>query len=54
MVVAGFVPNPMGAITEYWPTLPEALISAGIYGIGALMVTVLYRIALSVRGELRA
>jgi molybdopterin-containing oxidoreductase family membrane subunit len=54
MVVAGFVPNPVGTITEYWPSLPEAMISLGIYGIGALMVTVLYRIALSVRGELRA
>ena len=54
MVVAGFVPNPMGEITEYWPTLPEAMISLGIYGMGALMVTVLYRIALSLRGELGA
>ncbi len=54
MVVAGFVPNPMGEITEYWPTLPEMMISLGIYGIGALIVTVLYRIALSVRGELGA
>jgi len=53
MVVTGFVPNPLGEVTEYWPTLPEALISLGIYGIGALMVTGFYRIALAVRGELR-
>jgi len=52
MVVAGFVPNPLGEVTEYWPTLPEALISLGIYGIGALTATVLFRNALSVRGEL--
>jgi molybdopterin-containing oxidoreductase family membrane subunit len=51
MVVAGFVPNPLGEITEYWPTLPEALISLGIYGIGALLVTGFYRIALAERGE---
>lgn len=51
MVVTGFVPNPMGSVTEYWPTLPEGLISLGIYGIGALMVTGFYRIALSLRGE---
>jgi len=51
MVVTGFVPNPLGEITEYWPTLPEALISLGIYAIGALMVTGFYRIVLSERGE---
>ncbi len=52
MVVTGFVPNPLGRVMEYWPTLPEALISLGIYGIGALMVTGFYRIALALRGEL--
>jgi len=51
MVVTGFVPNPLGEITEYWPTVPEAVISLGIYGIGALMVTGFYRIALAERGE---
>ncbi len=52
MVVTGFVPNPLGEITEYWPTLPETLISLGIYALGALMVTGFYRIALAERGEL--
>ncbi len=51
MVVTGFVPNPLGEITEYWPTLPEVLISLGVYAIGALMVTGFYRIALAERGE---
>ncbi len=51
MVVTGFIPNPLGEITEYWPTLPEALIALGVYGVGALMTTVFYRIALAVRRE---
>jgi len=51
MVVAGFVPNPMGRVTEYWPTLPEFLISVGIYAVGALMITGFFRIALAVRGR---
>lgn len=51
MVVTGFVPNPMGSVMEYWPTLTEGLISLGIYGIGALMVTGFFRIALALRGE---
>ncbi len=52
MVITGFVPNPLGVVTEYWPTAPEIMISIGIYALGALIITGLYKIALSVRGEL--
>ncbi|MBI4864998.1 MAG: polysulfide reductase NrfD, partial [Candidatus Riflebacteria bacterium] len=48
MVVAGFVPSPLGHVTEYWPTLPELAISAGIYAIGALIVTLFYKMAIAV------
>lgn len=51
MVVTGFVPSPLGKVTEYVPTLPEVLISLGIYAIGFLMITVFFKIALTVRGE---
>jgi molybdopterin-containing oxidoreductase family membrane subunit len=51
MIVAGFIPSPLGHVTRYVPTAPELLISLGVYAIGALMVTALYRVALSVRGE---
>jgi len=53
MIVAGFVPNPMGRVVEYSPTMPELLISMAIYATGLLLLTGLYKIALSVRGELR-
>jgi len=53
MVVTGFVPSPLGKVTEYWPTAPELLIAAGIYGMGLLLITALYKIVLSVREELR-
>jgi molybdopterin-containing oxidoreductase family membrane subunit len=52
MVVAGFVPNPLGRVVEYWPTIPEALISLGIYALGFLVITIFYKVALSVRGEI--
>ena len=52
MVVAGFVPSPLGHITAYTPTVPELLISLSIYGVGALILTLLYKIALSVREQL--
>jgi len=51
MVVTGFVPSPLGHVTAYIPAAPELGISFGIFGIGALMVTMLYKVALSVRGE---
>jgi Ni/Fe-hydrogenase subunit HybB-like protein len=54
MVVTGFVPSPLGRVTSYFPTVPEVLIGLGIYAFGALMITVFYKIALSVRGQLSA
>lgn len=53
MVIAGFVPTPLGEVVHYAPTLPELLISLAIYATGALIVTGLYKIALEVRGQIR-
>ena len=52
MVVTGFIPNPLGEVNEYWPTLPETLITFGIYAAGFLVLTGLYKIAVSVREEI--
>lgn len=49
LVVAGFIPNPLEHVVEYVPTLPELGISLGVYAIGALVVTVLYKIAIEVK-----
>ena len=54
LIVGGFVPTPLGEVTEYAPTLPEISIALGIWAFGSLMITVFYKIALSVRGELTA
>lgn len=51
LIVGGFVPNMLEKVTEYWPTLPEALISLGVWAIGLLILTVLYKIAVSVKKE---
>lgn len=51
LVVGGFVPNPFHQYREYAPTAPELLISLGIYAVGALVVTVLYKTALSVKKD---
>ncbi|MBU8932613.1 MAG: polysulfide reductase NrfD [candidate division Zixibacteria bacterium] len=52
LIITGFVPNPMGAVVEYSPTMPEVMITLGVYAVGALLVTVLYKIALGVRRQL--
>jgi len=54
MVVTGFVPSPLGRVTAYIPTLPEVTIGLAIYAFGALLITMFYKIALSVRGQLSA
>ncbi len=54
MVVTGFVPSPLGKVTTYTPTGPELLISLGIYATGFLLITLFYKIALSLRGQVAA
>jgi Ni/Fe-hydrogenase subunit HybB-like protein len=49
LIVAGFVPSVLGRFHEYSPTGPELLISLAVYGIGAFVLTVLYKIAVTVR-----
>lgn len=52
LVIGGFVPNPFDGVTEYWPTLPETLITIGVWATGFLVLTILYKVAISVREEL--
>jgi len=49
LIIAGFVPSPLGRFTPYHPTIPELLISAGIYGIGALLITIFFRIFVKIK-----
>lgn len=51
LVVGGFIPNPFETITTYSPTTPELLITLGVYAIGALSLTVLYKVAIGVKEE---
>ncbi len=51
LVIGGFVPNPMGEVRPYWPTMPETLITIGIWAIGLLILSMLYKIAVAVRIE---
>ena len=52
MVVTGFVPSPLHKVVEYAPAGKEIMISLGIYAVGLLVLTMLYKIAISVREQL--
>jgi Ni/Fe-hydrogenase subunit HybB-like protein len=54
LIIAGFEPSPFGQVTVYTPTLPEILISLAIYAFGLFLITVFFKIALSVRGQVPA
>lgn len=53
MIVAGFIPNPLGKTVMYVPTITEIMVAVGIYSVGILIITGLYKIALSVRHQLK-
>jgi molybdopterin-containing oxidoreductase family membrane subunit len=54
MISGGFVPNPLHHVNEYIPTGPEIGITVGVYAVGALVLTILYKMAVSVKEEVRA
>jgi len=51
LIIAGFVPNSFDRVTEYFPTSNEISIVLGVYAIGFLLLTILYKVAISVREE---
>lgn len=51
LIIGGFVPNMFETVTEYWPTMPETLITIGVWATGFLVLTILYKIAITVREE---
>lgn len=49
LVLGGFVPNAFGRVTEYIPSVTEIIIILGIYAVGLLLLTVLYKVVIGVR-----
>ena len=54
LMTGGFVPNPFEGVTEYWPTVPEALIALGVWALGFLVLSLLYKVAVSIKEEIRS
>jgi len=51
LIIGGFVPNPFEKVFEYWPTGPETIITIGVWAVGFLILTLLYKIATTVKEE---
>lgn len=54
MISGGFVPSPLHHVNEYVPTIPEIVITLGVYAIGSLVLTALFKMAISVKEEVSA
>jgi len=49
LIIGGFIPSPLETVTEYAPTLHEVLITLGVWATGSLVLTLLYKTAISVK-----
>ncbi len=51
LIVGGFIPNPLHQVREYHPTAVEIFITIGVWALGFLILTFLYKIAIGVKEE---
>ena len=51
MIAGGFTPSPLHEVNEYIPSLQEIGIALGVWAMGFLVLTVLFKIAVSVKEE---
>jgi molybdopterin-containing oxidoreductase family membrane subunit len=54
MIAGGFTPNPLHHVNEYIPTVPEVIIALGVWALGFFILSILFKIAISVKEEVRA
>ena len=54
LIVPGFIPSPIGEVTEYYPTFIEVLMTLGIWAFGFFILTILLKGAIGILlGEIR-
>ena len=51
LIVGGFVPNMFERVFPYMPTFPEVMISVAVWAIGFLIITILFKIATTIKSE---
>ncbi|MDR2187877.1 MAG: polysulfide reductase NrfD [Azonexus sp.] len=54
LIVPGFIPSPIGEVTEYYPTFVEILMTVGIWAFGFFILTILLKGAIGIlQGEIK-
>lgn len=48
LILPGFLPTPLGEIVEYYPNFGEIFVSLGVLALGALMFTLMTKVALAI------
>jgi molybdopterin-containing oxidoreductase family membrane subunit len=48
LVIPGFIPTPLGAMIEYFPSLNETLVCLGIWAFGLLLYTIFLRMSVPI------
>ena len=48
LVVPGYIPTPIGEVTEYYPTFVEWLLTLGIWAFGFFVLTILLKGAIGI------
>jgi len=54
MISGGFVPSPLHHVNEYVPSVPELVISLAVWCVGFLVLSALFKMAVTVKEEVRA
>ncbi|GFH63201.1 MAG: Hdr-like menaquinol oxidoreductase, integral transmembrane subunit DsrP [Candidatus Desulfovibrio kirbyi] len=54
LLIGGFTPNMFETVTPYMPTGREIAVALGVYAVGALVLSLLWKIALSVKKDVNA
>lgn len=49
LVIGGFVPNPLEEVTEYSATAVEIMVTVGIWALGFLILSALYKVAIDIK-----
>jgi Ni/Fe-hydrogenase subunit HybB-like protein len=54
LIVPGFIPSPIGEVTEYYPTFVEVLMTLGIWAFGFFILTILLKGAIGIlQGDIK-
>jgi Ni/Fe-hydrogenase subunit HybB-like protein len=54
LIVPGFIPSPIGEVTEYYPTFVEVVMTLGIWAFGFFILTILLKGAIGILlGEIK-